>query len=196
LDTLQSDVLPETIEKGKNQSSPVKFLIDVLETLIWAVIIFVAINAISARIRVDGASMEPTLHNGELIIINKLSYRLGDPQRGDIIVFHYPRDPSQEFIKRVVGLPGDQVTITDGNIYVNGQRLEEPYISISPNYLGSWVVPEGQLFVLGDNRNNSRDSHEWGTLPMEYVIGKALFIYWPINTVGIVRHGTPQLVAP
>jgi len=196
LETLQSNTLGEPIEKDKNKSSPIKFLVDVLETLIWAVIIFVVINAVSARIRVDGASMEPTLHNGELIIINKLAFRLGEPQRGDIIVFHYPRDPSQEFIKRIVGLSGDQVTITDGNIYVNGQRLDEPYISISPNYLGSWVVPENQLFVLGDNRNNSRDSHEWGTLPMDYVIGKALFIYWPINTMGIVLHGIPQLVTP
>lgn len=196
METLQSNTLGEPIEKDKNKSSPIKFLVDVLETLIWAVIIFVVINAVSARIRVDGASMEPTLHNGELIIINKLAFRLGEPQRGDIIVFHYPRDPSQEFIKRIVGLSGDQVTITDGNIYVNGQRLDEPYISISPNYLGSWVVPENQLFVLGDNRNNSRDSHEWGTLPMDYVIGKALFIYWPINTMGIVLHGIPQLVTP
>jgi signal peptidase I len=193
---LLPDALSEPIEKGKNESSPLKFLVDVLETLIWAVVIFVAINAVSARIRVDGASMEPTLHNGELILINKLAYRLGEPQRGDIIVFHYPRDPSQEFIKRVVGLPGDQVNITDGNIYVNGQRLEEPYISISPNYLGNWVVPQDHLFVLGDNRNNSRDSHEWGTLPMNYVIGKAFFIYWPLNAAGVIAHATPQLVAP
>ena len=196
METLQSNTLSEPIEKDKNKSSPIKFLVDVLEPLIWAVVIFVAINAVSARIRVDGASTGPTLHNGELIIINKLAFRLGEPQRGDIIVFHYPRDPSQEFIKRIVGLSGDQVTITDGNIYVNGQRLDEPYISISPNYLGSWVVHENQLFVLGDNRNNSRDSHEWGNLPMDYVIGKALFIYWPINTMGIVLHGIPQLVTP
>jgi signal peptidase I len=121
---------------------------------------------------------------------------LGVPARGDIIVFHYPRDPSQEFIKRVVGLPGDQVNITDGHIYVNGQRLEEPYISISPNYLGNWSVLENQLFVLGDNRNNSLDSHNWGTVPMDYVIGKALFIYWPLSTLGVVPHREPQLVAP
>jgi signal peptidase I len=196
LDTLQPEPLPEPIEKGKSSVSVGKFVIDILETLIWAMIIFIAINAVSARIRVDGASMEPTLFNGELVIVNKLAYRLGVPARGDIIVFHYPRDPSQEFIKRVVGLPGDQVNITDGHIYVNGQRLEEPYISISPNYLGNWSVLENQLFVLGDNRNNSLDSHNWGTVPMDYVIGKALFIYWPLSTLGVVPHREPQLVAP
>jgi signal peptidase I len=196
LDTLQPEPLPEPIEKGKSSVSVGKFVIDILETLIWAMIIFIAINAVSTRIRVDGASMEPTLFNGELVIVNKLAYRLGVPARGDIIVFHYPRDPSQEFIKRVVGLPGDQVNITDGHIYVNGQRLEEPYISISPNYLGNWSVLENQLFVLGDNRNNSLDSHNWGTVPMDYVIGKALFIYWPLSTLGVVPHREPQLVAP
>jgi signal peptidase I len=196
LDTLQPEPLPEPIEKGKSSVSVGKFVIDILETLIWAMIIFIAINAVSTRIRVDGGSMEPTLFNGELVIVNKLAYRLGVPARGDIIVFHYPRDPSQEFIKRVVGLPGDQVNITDGHIYVNGQRLEEPYISISPNYLGNWSVLENQLFVLGDNRNNSLDSHNWGTVPMDYVIGKALFIYWPLSTLGVVPHREPQLVAP
>lgn len=196
MDTLQSESLSGSVEKDKSQPSVLKFIINILETLIWAVILFVLINLVSARVRVDGASMEPTLINGELVIVNKLSYRLGEPTRGDIIVFHFPVDPSQEFIKRVIGLPGDQVSIHDGAIYVNGQRLYEPYLSIQPRYLGNWIVAEDQLFVLGDNRNNSLDSHNWGTVPIEYVIGKALFVYWPFNALGIIPHATPELVTP
>ncbi len=196
MNTLQSETAPALVEKGKKRSGVVKFLVDVLETLIWAVLLFVLINLVSARVRVDGASMLPTLTNGELVIVNKLAYRLGEPSRGDIIVFHFPVDPSQEFIKRVIGLPGDQVSIHKGAILINGQRLDEPYLPVTTNYDGDWTVGEDQLFVLGDNRNNSLDSHNWGTVPMDYVIGKALFIYWPFNSLGIITHGEPQLVAP
>ena len=196
MNTLQSETAPALVEKGKKRSGVVKFLIDVLETLIWAVLLFVLINLVSARVRVDGASMLPTLTNGELVIVNKLAYRLGEPSRGDIIVFHFPVDPSQEFIKRVIGLPGDQVSIHKGAILINGQRLEEPYLPVTTNYDGDWTVGDDQLFVLGDNRNNSLDSHNWGTVPMDYVIGKALFIYWPLNSLGIITHAEPQLVAP
>jgi signal peptidase I len=193
---MQSEIVPAVAEPGKKRSGVAKLLVDVLETFIWAVLLFVLINLISARVRVDGASMLPTLTNGELVIVNKLAYRLGEPARGDILVFYYPVDPSQEFIKRVVGLPGDQVSIHKGAILINGQRLDEPYIPVTVNYDGDWTVGEDQLFVLGDNRNNSLDSHNWGTVPMDYVIGKALFIYWPFNSLGIIAHGEPQLAAP
>jgi signal peptidase I len=142
-----------------------RFLVDVLETLVLSVVLFVSINLISARIRVDGASMEPTLVSGEYVIVNRLSYRLGSPRQGDIIVFHYPRNPKEEYIKRIIGLPGDQVEVKNGSVYVNGQLLNETYLSGRTNYLGTWTVPDGQLFVLGDNRNNSSDSHDWGTVP-------------------------------
>jgi signal peptidase I len=116
-----------------------------LETLILSVILFAGINAISARIRVDGYSMEPTLHSGEFVIVNKLAYRLGTPKLGDVIVFHFPRDIEQEYIKRVIGLPGDNVTISGGRVMVNNQALEEPYISDPPAYERSLVVPEDTL---------------------------------------------------
>jgi len=183
-------------DKSKKRSGAVKFLVDILETIIWAVLLYVLITLVSERVRVDGASMLPTLNNGELVIVNKLAYRLGEPARGDIIVFYFPVDPSQEFIKRVIGLPGDQVSIHKGTILINGQRMEEPYLSVMPKYDGDWTVADGQLFVLGDNRNNSLDSHNWGTVPMDYVIGKALFIYWPFSSLRVVTHGEPQLVAP
>lgn len=184
---------------GKDSGSSsgfINLIVDILETLILSLILFVGINAVSARIRVDGASMEPTLFSGEYVIVNKLSYRLGQPQRGDIIVFHFPRDPDQEYIKRIIGLPGDQINITGGLVYVNGQLIDEPYINTQPSYPGNWVVPDGHLFVLGDNRNNSSDSHNWGTVPMEYVIGKAIFVYWPLAELGVIQHYSVASAAP
>lgn len=165
-----------------------RFLIDVLETLILSVVLFVGINAITARVRVDGTSMEPTLHNGELILVNKLAYKFSQPVRGDVIVFYFPRDPEQEYIKRLVGIPGDKVRVENGQLYVNDQLVDEPYIAAPPNYPGEWVVPVGQFFVLGDNRNNSYDSHNWGSVPGEYVVGKAVFIYWPFERLGLIEH--------
>jgi signal peptidase I len=164
-----------------------QFLLDVIETVVISMLIFLAINLISARIRVDGHSMVPTFKDGEFIIVEKISYRFVDPQRGDIIVFHYPRNPEEEYIKRVIGLPGDHIQVDSGVVYVNGVALEEPYISDQPSYEAELVVPDGELYVLGDNRNNSSDSHNWGTVPMEYLVGKAIFVYWPLNELGLVR---------
>lgn len=195
MESFRTDMIPEQDPPEEGRSGSVRFLIDVVETLILAVILFALINAVSARIRVDGLSMEPTLYTGEFVIVNKLAYRLGEPERGDVIVFHYPRDPEKEYIKRVIGLAGDQVNIENGEVTVNGQELEEPYISESPWYRSAWTVPEASLFVLGDNRNNSSDSHNWGPVPMENVIGKAVFVYWPIRAWGVIEHpvlaGTP-----
>jgi signal peptidase I len=188
LDTYQSEVNTESSQPQENRSGFLRFLLDVLETLVLSVVLFVSINLISARIRVDGASMEPTLVTGEYVIVSRLSYRLGTPQRGDIIVFHFPRDPKEEYIKRVIGLPGDKVEVRNGAVYVNGQPLDETYLNVKMDYTGSWRIPAGQLFVLGDNRNNSSDSHDWGTVPMEYVVGKAILVYWPPPAWGLVDH--------
>jgi len=162
------------------------FIFDLFETILLSAILFVGINTISARIRVEGYSMEPTLFNGEFVIVNKLAYQFGIPQFGDVIIFHYPRDPSQEFIKRIIGLPGDKVKINNGQLFINDLALSEPYISESPDYQNEWIVPDGSLFVLGDNRNKSSDSHNWGPVSLEYVIGKAQFIYWPPASWGMV----------
>jgi signal peptidase I len=174
----------------------VRFIVDVLETILLSLLLFLAINAVSARIRVDGFSMEPTLHSGEYVIVNKVTYYLDDPQRGDIVVFHFPRQPDQEYIKRIIGLPGDEIRITDGVVYVNDQMLDEPYINADPAYGGTWTVPDTQFFVLGDNRNNSSDSHNWGFVPIDFMIGKAVFVYWPPTQWGIIEHPTQVLAAP
>jgi len=196
LDTNQSAVIPEASQPKSKRSGFLSFLVDILETLVLSVVLFVSINIISARIRVDGASMEPTLFSGEYVVVNRLSYRLGSPHRGDIIVFHFPRDPKEEYIKRVIGLPGDEVEVRNGTVYINGQPLDENYLKVKTNYIGSWVIPEGQLFVLGDNRNNSSDSHDWGTVPLDYVVGKAVMVYWPPPAWGLIDHIPLAKAAP
>jgi len=188
LETNQSEVNPELSQPKERHSGFLRSLVDILETLILAVVLFVSINLISARIRVDGASMEPTLVSGEYVVINRISYRLGSPGRGDIIVFHFPLDPKEEYIKRVIGLPGDEVEVKNNAVYVNGQPLDESYLKVTTNYSGTWRVPAGQLFVLGDNRNNSSDSHDWGTVPLKYVVGKAFLVYWPPPAWGLIDH--------
>ncbi len=172
------------------------FLVDLLETVGLAVILFLIINTLSARVRVDGFSMLPTLHDGEFVLVNKLAYRIGSPTRGDIIVFQSTTEKDLDLIKRVIGLPGDHIVIGGGKVSVNGQTLTEPYIAAAPSYSGDWTVPVGDLFVLGDNRNDSSDSHVWGFLPIQNVVGKALLIYWPPNEWAMVDHIKIEVPAP
>jgi signal peptidase I len=182
---------PESeVQQATSEPTPTfgRFLLDLMETVLLAVILFLGINAVSARVRVDGFSMRPTLQDGEYVLVNKLAYRMGPPQRGDIIVFRFPMDPQQDLIKRVIGLSGDRVSISDGQVSVNGKALNEPYIAAAPTYTGTWNIPEGYLFVLGDNRNDSSDSHSWGLVPMQNVIGKAILIYWPPLEWDLINH--------
>ena len=170
-------------------------LIDILETLLLSVVLFFLINAVSARIRIDGSSMEPNLHHGEFVIVSKINYRFGEPERGDVVVFDFPRNITQEYIKRIIGLPGEHILVEDGKVYVNEIMLSEPYLIIEPQYEGEWVVPEDTLFVLGDNRNNSSDSHTWGMVPMNNVIGEALVVYWPPSSWGLINGTNPALAS-
>lgn len=165
-----------------------RFLGELLQTALIAVVLFLAVNLVTARIRVEGISMEPSLHDGQFVVVNRLAYRWNDPERGDIIVFHFPSDPRRRFIKRVIGLPGDVVTIHDGMVLVNDVQIEEPYLAEEPVYKGEWRVAPNEVFVLGDNRNNSSDSQNWGPLPQNEIIGKAILVYWPLDTVGLIPH--------
>ncbi len=176
------------VSEAQRKEGLMRFIFDVLETLVISLVLFAGVNLISARIRVEGFSMEPTFHNGELVIVNKLAYRFSLPERGDVVIFHYPRNPKEEFIKRVIGLPGEQISVRNGKVFINGQELEEPYIASPPNYTLEAIVPEGTVYVLGDNRNNSSDSHNWGSLPLDMIIGKAVFVYWPPSNIGLVKH--------
>jgi len=165
-----------------------RLLGELFQTALIALVLFLAVNLITARIRVEGISMEPSLQDGQFVVVNRLAYRWHELNRGDIIVFHFPPDPSRRFIKRVIGLPGDVVSIHDGQVYVNGLSLTEPYLADEPLYHGEWRLTPSEVFVLGDNRNNSSDSQNWGPLPVDEIIGKAILIYWPIDTLGLIPH--------
>jgi len=191
-----TEITPEQAPVESSRGKAVRFFVDVVETLVFSLLLFAVINSLTARIRVDGLSMEPTLHSGEFVIVNRLAYRLGQPKIGDVIVFHPPTDPEQEYIKRVIGLPGDEVVISKKQVRVNGRLLDEPYIAAPPRYDSSWTVPQDSLFVLGDNRNNSSDSHAWGPVPMQNVVGKAVVVYWPPSDWGLVEHVFPSFVGP
>jgi signal peptidase I len=193
LDDYLTETVPEPDNSGRD-SSWRRALIDIVETIILSVALFLGINMISARIRVESISMQPTLHAGNFVLVNKVAYKLGSPERGDVIVFRYPPDPEQvPYIKRIIGLPSDHVRIYDGKVYVNEQLLVEPYIGSTTHQGGEWDVPEDSLFVMGDNRNNSSDSRSWGMVPMENVIGKAEVVYWPPDKWGMLHF--PAAVA-
>lgn len=179
-----ADTQPEFIPQNPPASV---FIREIIETLLLTFFIFWLVNSLIGRYRIDGNSMNPTLLNGEYLIISNIAYRLDEPERGDIIVFRHPRS-ELNLIKRVIGLPGDTVDIMNGLVSVNGVPLDEPYIEAPPTYSSSWVVPEGQYFVLGDNRNNSSDSHAWGFLPMDHILGKAELVYWPPQEWSKVPH--------
>ncbi len=188
METLEQEAGIEKGEATEEKTNWGRFVLDIIETLVLAVVLFVGINLVSARVRVDGFSMRPTLEDGEFVLVNKMSYRFGEVERGDIIVFHFPLNPSEELIKRVIGLPGDRVLVENNQVFVNGQMLNEAYIAQAPLYSGQWTVEEGTLFVLGDNRNNSNDSKDWGFLPHENVVGKAVLIYWPPPMWSLLEH--------
>jgi len=184
-DNFQSEITPRSEDTQANASSKrsscLGFMVDTVETILLALVLFLAINALSARVRVENVSMKPTLQPGEFLLVNRVAYKLGEPSIGDIIVFHAPGNSELDYIKRIIALPGDKVRVSDGTVYVNDQPLYEPYISDVPNYSGDWQVPPDEFFVLGDNRNNSSDSHLWGFVPREDIVGRALLIYWPLS---------------
>jgi len=167
------------------------WLVDFLETVLPALLIVVLINLFLGQTRrVDGLSMEPNLEDNQRIIMEKVSYRFHPPRRGDIVVIRRPeRRYDHPLIKRVIGLPGETVEIHDGQVYIDGQPLEEPYLAgPTGGYYGPHLVPEGHLFVLGDNRNSSNDSRSFGMVALEDVLGRAWIRYWPLSQIGVLTH--------
>ncbi|HHY18657.1 MAG TPA: signal peptidase I [Firmicutes bacterium] len=137
---------------------------------------------------IDGYSMEPTLKNGQRILVEKISYLFSGPNRGDIVIFQNPKDDSEFYIKRVVGISGDELLIDNGALYLNGSLLEEPFAKepISFPLKARYLVPEGYFFVLGDNRNHSADSRFVGAIPLKNLLGKVILIYWPLNQINLI----------
>lgn len=166
--------------------------------LISVVLAFFIITFIAQSFLVDGSSMEPSFHDGQRLMVEKITYRLSQPTRGDVVVFKYPGNTKRKFIKRVIGLPGDEILIKNGFLYINGQQMEENYINgptygtySAPSY-GPVIVPQDGYFVLGDNRRNSDDSRypDVGFVPKQNLVGRALFSYWPLRDVGLIKKPT------
>jgi signal peptidase I len=206
------------VAPARKQTSGGRAVREVVETLLLALVIFLAVRALVLNFRVDGSSMVPNLKNGEMLLVNRNVYAHFDknkwlsylpfvdkdgkdvvyifhpPQRGDIIVFNPPVSSEKPYIKRVIAIPGDTVQIKDdGYVYVNGVQLDEPYIKPGITKECGFacdpiVIPDGDIFVLGDNRNNSRDSRSFGTVPIDNIIGKAWLTYWPLDLFGLVPH--------
>lgn len=180
MESLRSKEYPDPPPEYQERGSFRRFVKDVLEIALISLFLFLSINTITARIRVESVSMQPTLFAGNFVVVNKLSYQFGEPSRGDIIVFRYPPNPELDpYIKRVIGLPGEHILVENGKVLINGVRISEPYLETQTQQGGEWTVPQESLFVMGDNRNNSSDSRAWGVVPIENIIGKASMVYWP-----------------
>jgi signal peptidase I len=174
------------------------FLLDIAQTLILAAAAFVIVYMFLFRpFEVKGSSMFPNLQDGEYLITNIIGLKISNPNLGDVVVFKAPNEPDKDFIKRVIGVPGDKVMIKEGNVYLNGKLLDESkYLKDEvETYGGSFLsegvsvtVPQGYFFVLGDNRSYSSDSREWGFVPKKNIIGSSFFIYWPLNSAGVIEN--------
>ncbi|MEK7165274.1 MAG: signal peptidase I [Patescibacteria group bacterium] len=173
------------------------FFFDILESIVVALAIFVVVYLFLYQPhQVKGASMEPNFHDGEYILTNKFEYRFSEPKRGDVIVFKSPQNPDIDFIKRIIGLPGDRVKLINNHYVINDQELAELYLAPTLyTYFGSYlkegqeiVVPKDHFFVSGDNRPRSSDSREWGPIHRSAIIGKSQFRYWPIDRIGLIEH--------
>jgi signal peptidase I len=162
------------------------------DLLLSVVLAIVVILFLYQPVKVEGTSMEPTLDNNERIFINKFIYRfhLGEIEHGDMVVFWFPYDQTKSYIKRVIGIPGDQIEIDKGTVILNGKRLAESYVpedfrdTVS---MASTKVPPDEYFVLGDHRSSSNDSRSWGMVPRRFIYGKAVFVYWPLDKIGVLH---------
>ena len=172
-------------------------IVDILQTVVLAVAIFLVVYLFLFQPhQVKGDSMFPNMLDGEYLLTDKLSYRLGKPDRGDIVVFAAPPNPSEDYIKRIIGLPGESVLIRDGKVYINGSELRESYLpdslitsagqSLSEG--SEMVLADDEYFVLGDNRPNSSDSRRWGPVKRKKLVGRAWVVYWPPKEAGAIDH--------
>ena len=182
-----------------------------LEAILLALVVFLFIQNSVQNFRVEGSSMDPTLKDDQYLLVNKLvyfrinqerlsrvlpfwkvdapkeSFAVHPPNRGEVVVFHFPRDPSRDFVKRVIAIPGDTVQIKSGNVFVNDQQIDEPYLeSKDSSTMGQTRLGEKEYFVLGDNRRHSNDSRNWGPVPEKNILGKVWLIYWPFSNLEVL----------
>lgn len=169
------------------------WLRDLLETITLVLLMVLIIRFAMQNFRIDGQSMEPTLHNQEFVMVDKAAYLFHEPARGDIIVFQYPLDPHVYYVKRIVAVPGDILSVIGQTVVVDGVTLQEPYINKDDPFnpfapLSKRIIPPNSYFVMGDNRGNSSDSRQWGLVPRDNIIGRVAFVYWPFgqNNLGLL----------
>jgi signal peptidase I len=201
-DAVPAESGAEPAPSAKNQAG--RAVREVVETLLLAALIFFLVRLVVLNFRVDGESMLPNLDDGQMLLVNRNAYQHLDvggtqyypfdpPERGDVVVFDPPTGSDKPYIKRIIGLPGEEVTFGDGHVYIDGELLAEDYIKDRTRCGGrsdncDVVVPEDHVYVLGDHRNNSSDSRVFGPVPVENIVGKAWFSYWPVDDVGFVPH--------
>ena len=165
------------------------YIREIIGLILLAVVISLLLQVVLPRFEVVGSSMEPSLHDGQRLLINRAVHFFGEPKAGEVVVFQPPHNPRADYIKRIIALPGDVVEIKEGVVYVNGSPLDEPYIKDEPSYtLSPEEIPENNYFVLGDNRNNSNDSHNGWTVPRQNIVGKACLSIWPPSQWGLVTN--------
>ena len=188
-------------QPAKNQAT--RAIREIVETLLLAALIFLLVRLVVLNFRVDGESMLPNLDNGQMLLVNRNAYQHVDiggnryypfdpPERGDVVVFDPPASSDKPYIKRIIGLPGEEITFAQGHVFVDGVQLPEDYIQdrtrCNREDRCDVVVPEDHVFVLGDHRSNSSDSRVFGVVPVENIVGKAWLSYWPPNDMGFVPH--------
>ncbi len=177
------------VEVQDEEERLLSIFMEIVETALLAVVIWLIVNFATARYVVEGVSMEPNFSTGQFLIVDKLTYRFfSTPQRGDIIVFDYPNNTSDDYVKRIIGLPGETIHIENGSVSINGELLNEPYVNVTTPGFYELIIPPNSYWVMGDNRTSSSDSRSWGVLERQFIIGKAWVTYWPVSEWGTVQH--------
>jgi len=185
-------------EEGNNFLKSIgRFFLDFIETIVIALVIFVIVyKFLMQPHQVKGDSMLDNFYNGEYVLTNKIGYEFNDPEVGDVVIFEAPKNADYDYIKRIVGVPGDSIMIKRGKVYINNQLFDESgYLdntiyTRTGRYLPEGeeiIVPNDSYFVIGDNRDHSSDSREWGFVPIENIVGKAWIRYWPLNKIGVIE---------
>ncbi|CAN5709278.1 signal peptidase I [soil metagenome] len=198
-------VAEEVVVDDPNEPSVTWMLLrELIETVVLSLIIFLLIRQVFQNYRIESHSMEPNFYEGQFILVNKLSYKIGTPARGEVMVFHNPNNTSEDYIKRVIGLPGDTVEIRDDKVYINNQVLDEPFLKNAyrpGTVFGPEVIPTNHIFVMGDNRGNSQDSRVIGPIDESLLVGKAWLRLWPLPKFGLITQyhlqpGAPTSITP
>lgn len=187
--TLVTDDVAE--EKEETQSPTAwSMLRELLETIILALVIFLVVRQGVQNYRIESHSMEPNFYENQFVLVNKLAYKIGEPDRGDVVVFRNPNNENEDYIKRVIGLPGDTVTFRDGETYVNGEMVDDSFTNepTNPSSFQEIVISPEHYFVMGDNRPNSRDGRVFGPIEDDLLEGKAWLRVWPFSAMGLIDH--------